>query len=174
MKNPRQSIATPPTADSAAWEAFAGVTAVVNDRPDRYFCRSCGSIWSARGPVDKKGAKSYKPGAAGFNRCSHCGCRYFADDLLKLAKPSDKFVHLLVDGIIVNVDRGHLPAVWSQYRSERNALLAAEQGVNVATLPMVAAVVPATTTTAPVESTTKPSTAVSTEADWSRWAEMRS
>lgn len=124
--------------DNEIWEQFAGATVpVVNDRPDLFFCRVCHSTWASRAPANGK------RGAVGFNRCSHCGTRYFAVDLVKLASAKDKTIKLLAEGAAVTVGRAHLPSLWQNFAGNPvNAILAQEQGVDLLTLPGPVAVRP--------------------------------
>jgi hypothetical protein len=146
----------------SAWDAFAGSVPVVNDRPDRYYCRSCRGVWAS------------KDGKRGYNRCSNCGVIYSADALIRLAKPSDKFIHLLADSICVTVQRSHLASVWEQFKDDfHNRILAIEQGVDTSALsPAVEAMKhltpPITPSVAPIAVATP--VAMPSEADWEKWA----
>jgi len=158
-------------ADSnAAWDAFAGTTTVTNDRPDRFFCRVCHQTWSSRAP-----SKS-KRGAPGYNRCSHCGVCYSDDDLFRLKNPTDKFIHLIADGICVSVDRAHLPGIWANFAPYPvNVTLAREQGVDVAELAVPVATVPGIPPATGERSgadapSSAPSTATGSAEDWEKIA----
>ena len=153
--------------ETNAWDAFAGTAKVENPRPDKFFCRACGNVWASRAPANGK------RGAVGYNRCGGedgCGAIYSDEDLVKLSKPTDKFIHLIADGCKITVDRRHLPSVWSQYsNSPANRILADAQGVDVGALPRpMGRVAPRAPSSAPAPSATP---SMPTDADWARWAE---